>query len=158
MPVTYRPATRTDVPLILHFIRELADYEKLLDQVTATEDILTATMFGDKPKSYALLAEVDGQPAGFALYFYNFSTFLGKPGLYIEDVYVSPEYRGHGLGKGFFTELARKAVTEDCGRMEWWVLDWNTPAIDFYGKLGAMPMSEWTVQRLTRDQLEKLAA
>jgi len=152
-----RPATRADVPVILGFIRDLAEYEKLAHEVVATEEALARTMFGPKAYAESLIAEIDGKPAGFALFFHNFSTFLGKPGLYIEDIYVAPEHRSHGLGMRFFKELAKLAVERDCGRMEWWVLDWNEPAIAFYQKLGAEPMDEWTVQRLNRRQLEALA-
>ncbi|HEU0117362.1 MAG TPA: GNAT family N-acetyltransferase [Alphaproteobacteria bacterium] len=153
---TYRVATKSDVATILKFICGLAEYEKLAHEVVATEEILTRTLFG--PKSYAecLLAEVDGVPAGFALFFHTFSTFLGKPGIYLEDLFVPPEHRGSGIGKGFFRELARIAVERDCGRLEWAVLDWNEPAIEFYKTLGAQSMDGWTTNRLTRPEIEKL--
>ncbi|MBI1308304.1 MAG: GNAT family N-acetyltransferase [Proteobacteria bacterium] len=157
MTVSYRPATQADVSLILTFIRELADYEKLLSEVKADEATLTRHMFGNSPKSRALIAEVNGEAAGFALYFFNFSTFLGKPGIYIEDVYVREKHRNLGIGKGFFRQLAKIAMDEDCGRVEWWVLDWNKSAIGFYEKLGAQAMDEWTVYRLTGEKLKALA-
>ena len=151
MPSTIRPATPDDVPLILGFIRELAAYEKLLHEVEADEAQLTRTLFpaDGAPVAYCVLAFVDGAPAGFALYFFNYSTFLARPGLYLEDLFVKPEFRGHGLGKALLLHLAQIANARGCGRLEWWVLDWNQPAIDFYKKLGAVPMSDWTVFRLT---------
>jgi GNAT superfamily N-acetyltransferase len=157
MPLSIRPATPEDAGLILTFIRELAEYEKLLHEVQADEAQLRATLFAPTPKVFARIAEAGGEPVGFALYFFNYSTFLGKHGLYIEDVYVRPAYRGCGYGTELFRDLARIALSEGCGRMEWWVLDWNDPAIAFYRKLGAEPMSDWTVFRLTRDALEPLA-
>jgi len=114
-------------------------------------------LFGPSPKAHALIVEQDGQPAGFAIYFYNFSTFLGRPGIYVEDVFIRPEFRRAGFGRAIFKYLAQKAVAENCGRMEWWVLDWNEPAIRFYAGLGAVPMDEWTVQRLTGDALKNFA-
>jgi GNAT superfamily N-acetyltransferase len=155
--LTIRSATPVDVPLIATLVRELADYERLADHVVATEADFAASLFGTAPKACALIVEVEGKPAGFALYFYNFSTFLGRPGLYIEDVFIRSEFRRLGLGKAVFRYLARKAVAENCGRMEWWVLDWNEPAIRFYRGLGAVPMDEWTVQRLTGDALLAVA-
>jgi GNAT superfamily N-acetyltransferase len=156
-PVTLRDATIDDVPVILHFIRSLAEYEKLLHEVRADEESLRRSLFGEKKRAYVVLAEVEGKPAGFALYFYNFSTFLGQPGLYVEDLFVEPAYRGSGIGKALFEHLAAIAKAEGCGRMEWWVLDWNEPAIQFYRSLGAVPMDEWTVFRLTGEALGKLA-
>ena len=152
-----RQSTVKDTALILQFIKELAEYEKLAHAVTATEADITASMFGDAPKAHALILEVDGQTAGFALYFYNFSTFLGRAGIHLEDVYVREAYRGLGIGKSVFTHLATKAVNENCGRFEWSVLDWNTPAINFYDKLGGVPNEGWTIYRMTGDTLKALA-
>jgi GNAT superfamily N-acetyltransferase len=154
---TIRPAERSAVATILRFIRALAEFEKLADFVAADEETLVRSLFGSRPYAECLLAEVDGAAAGFALYFHNFSTFVGKPGLYLEDIYVAPHYRGNGVGLAFFRALARIAVARDCGRMEWSVLNWNERAIAFYRRLGAEPLSEWTVQRLTRVAMEKLA-
>jgi GNAT superfamily N-acetyltransferase len=154
---TIRSAAREDVPLILEFIRELAEYEKLSDEVVATEAGLAETLFGERPYAEALIAEAEGKAAGFALFFHNYSTFLGKPGIYLEDVFVRPEFRGRGVGRAFFRRLARIALERDCGRLEFWVLDWNQPAIRFYRKLGAEPMAEWTVQRITGEALRRLA-
>lgn len=153
-----RPASRDDVPVILGFIRALAEYEKLADQVVATEEKLAATLFGARPVAEVLIAEWQGQAAGFALYFHNYSTFLAQPGIYLEDLFVLPEHRGRGIGKALLVQLAKTAVERDCGRFEWSVLDWNTPAIEFYHALGAKPMDEWTVQRVTGDALKALAA
>ncbi|MFN3321983.1 MAG: GNAT family N-acetyltransferase [Bryobacteraceae bacterium] len=155
--LTIRPAARSDVPLILQFIRELAEYERLADTVVATEDLLCDTLFGPRPAAEVLLAYSDGQPAAFAVYFFNFSTFLGRPGLYLEDLYVKPEFRGKGFGKMLLLALARIAGKRGCGRMEWSVLDWNEPAIGFYRSLGAVPMEEWTIFRLTGEALEEAA-
>ncbi|MBA4136509.1 MAG: N-acetyltransferase [Opitutus sp.] len=159
MPLVLRSATRADVPLILQFIRELADYEKLAHEVVATEEKLAATLFPATGTAAArcVLAFVTDQPAGFALYFFNYSTFLAQPGLYLEDLFVKPEFRGHGVGKSLLLHLAKTANELGCGRMEWWVLDWNKPAIEFYEKLGAVPMNEWTVFRLTGAALAKYA-
>jgi GNAT superfamily N-acetyltransferase len=157
MPIEIRRATPADVPLILRFIRELADYEKLSHEVAATEDTLRATLFpaSGAPAAECVLASVDGEAAGFALYFFNYSTFLARPGLYLEDLFVSPARRGSGVGKALLLHLAKLANERGCGRMEWSVLDWNQPAIDFYRSLGAVPMSEWTVFRLTGDALAR---
>lgn len=155
--MTIRPATPDDVPLITSMVRELAEYEKLADQAVATEADFARELFGPSPKAHALIVEHEGQPAGFALYFYNFSTFLGRPGIYIEDVFVRSEFRRNGYGRKIFKYLANKALAEGCGRMEWWVLDWNAPAIEFYRGLGAVAMDEWTVQRLTGDALKTFA-
>ena len=156
--IVIRPAVREDAGQILAFIRELAEYEKLSHEAVATEAGLAEQLFGPTPRAEVLIAEVDGAPAGFALFFHNFSTFLGKPGLYLEDLFVRPQYRGLGLGKRLMTRLAKIAVERDCGRFEWSVLDWNTPAIDFYRTLGAVGMDEWTVQRVTGEALQALAA
>lgn len=156
--IVVRPAVREDAGQILAFIRELAEYEKLAHEVVADEAGLAARLFGERPYAEALIAEVDGAPAGFALFFHNFSTFVGKPGLYLEDVFVRPQYRGLGLGKRLMVRLAKIALERDCGRFEWSVLDWNQPAIDFYRSLGAVGMDEWTVQRVTGDALQALAA
>lgn len=159
MSLALRPATAADVPLILRFIRELADYEKLAHEVVATEARLAATLFptAGAPAAHCVLAFVDGAPAGFALYFFNYSTFLAQPGLYLEDLFVPPAHRGAGVGKALLLELARLANARGCGRLEWSVLDWNQPAIDFYRSLGAVPMSEWTVFRLTGEALARYA-
>jgi GNAT superfamily N-acetyltransferase len=157
MTTQIRPATPSDVPQILQFIRELADYEKLSHQVTATEDLLHQNLFGPRPTAEALVAEFDQTPAGFALFFHNFSTFVGRPGIYLEDLFVRPAARGKGVGRALLTRLAELAVERGCGRLEWAVLDWNTPAIGFYKKLGAVPMHEWTVFRVDGDQLKNLA-
>ena len=151
-------ATEEDVPLILSLIRELAEYEKLSDEVVATEEGLRDNLFGRRRYAEVLIAEQGGTPAGFALFFHNFSTFLGKPGIYLEDLYVKPEFRGAGIGKELLVHLARLAKGRDCGRLEWWVLDWNEPAMGFYGKLGAVPMDDWTVYRVAGEALEDLAS
>lgn len=154
---TIRRGTEQDIPVILGFIRELAEYEKLLDMVVATEDSLRATLFGVRSYAEVVLACEGDSPVGFALFFHNFSTFLGKPGLYLEDLYVQPQVRGKGYGKALLKYLAKIAVERGCGRFEWWVLDWNDPSIQFYKSLGATPMDEWTVFRVTGENLEKLA-
>ncbi|MCL4864467.1 MAG: GNAT family N-acetyltransferase [Gemmatimonadales bacterium] len=156
-PVTVRPATVADVPQILAFIRGLAEYERLPDQVVATEARLRATLFGPTPAAEVLLAYLGAEPAGFALFFQNYSTFLARPGIYLEDLFVLPEYRGRGIGKVLLRALARLAVERDCGRLEWSVLDWNADAIGFYRKLGAVAMDDWTVFRLTGNALSDLA-
>jgi GNAT superfamily N-acetyltransferase len=155
--LTIRPAVPADIPLIASLVRELAEYEKLSHQAVATDADFAVSLFGPSPKAHALIVEHKGHPAGFAIYFYNFSTFLGRPGIYVEDVFVRPEFRRNGFGRAIFKYLAQQAVAENCGRMEWWVLDWNEPAIKFYGSLGAVPMDEWTVQRLTGDALKTFA-
>ncbi len=155
--LTFRMANRTDTPLILQFIKELADYEGMLDEVVADEATLEHWLF-DKEKAEVLLAVVDEKEIGFALFFHNFSTFLGRAGLYLEDLYVKSEYRGKGYGKAIFKELAKIAVARGCGRLEWWCLDWNKPSIDFYLSMEATPMSDWTVYRLTGKELEKLSS
>ena len=156
--ILIRQALKEDVGLILSFIKELADYEKLSDAVTANEELLSKTLFGEESVTKSLLAFYDNKPAGFAIYFYNFSTFIGKPGLYLEDVYVKPELRGKGIGKQILIYLANIAKEKDCGRFEWSVLDWNEPSIKFYKNLGAKPMDEWTVFRLDKKGIENLAS
>lgn len=155
--ISIRFATVEDVPLILKLIRGLAEYERLASEAVVTEDGLRKSLFGERPQAEVIIAELGGQPAGFALFFHNFSTFLGKHGLYLEDLFVFPEFRGHGIGRALMARLARIAVERDCGRFEWWVLDWNAPAIGFYESLGARPMSDWTVYRLTGEPLARLA-
>ena len=157
MPLTIRSAAAADVPLVLRFIRDLAEYERLPHEVVATEPLLRETLFGPEPGAEVLLAEVDGEPAGFALFFHNFSTFLGRRGLYLEDLFVRPEARGRGVGRALLARLAAIARARGCGRFEWSVLDWNEPAIGFYRALGAVPMSDWTVYRVTGDALDRLA-
>jgi GNAT superfamily N-acetyltransferase len=153
-----RPASPEDVPLILSLIRELAEYEKLLHEVKATEAGLKTALFGARPYAECVIAELGGKPAGFALFFHNFSTFLAKPGLYLEDLYVKPELRGKGVGKKLLAHLAALTLKRGCGRFEWAVLDWNEPAIKFYKSLGAEMMDSWKINRLTGKALEKLAA
>lgn len=155
--ITIRDAVAADCPTILRFIRELADYEKLVHEVVATEENLQRTLFCEHPKSFCMIAEENGVPLGFAVYFYNYSTFLGRHGLYVEDVYVTPQARGNGIGQRLFGALAQRAVARDCGRMEWWVLDWNEPAIEFYRRMNAEAMKEWTVYRLSGESLAALA-
>ena len=153
--LSFRFAVREDTPLILSFIRALAEYEQMADQVVATEELLAEQLF-DRGGAEVLFALEDGQEVGFALFFHNFSTFLGRAGLYLEDLYVLPEHRGKGYGKALLQRLARIACERGCGRMEWWCLDWNTPSIEFYRSLGAEAMSDWTVYRLTGDTLRRL--
>ena len=156
--ITIRNAEPGDVPQILHFVKELADYEREADKVVATEDLLHQAMFaGDRPAAEALIAEIDGTAAGMALFFHNFSTWTGWRGLYLEDLYVTPEARGSGVGKALLQHLAGLAVERGCTRFEWSVLDWNEKAIAFYRSVGALPMEEWTVYRVTGDALAKLA-
>ena len=152
----FRAATPKDVPLILSFIKELAEYEKMSDQVVADEALLREWIF-EKKKAEVLFALEEWVEVGFALFFHNFSTFVGRAGIYLEDLYVKPEYRGRGYGKGLIQQLARIAVERDCGRLEWCCLDWNQPSIDFYLSLGAQPMKEWTTYRLSGDSLQALA-
>lgn len=151
------PATAADVPLILELIRGLAEYERLAHEVVATEERLRDSLFGPAPSAEVVLAYVGEAPAGFALFFHNYSTFLGRRGLYLEDLFVRPEWRGYGAGRALLEHLARLAVARGCGRFEWAVLDWNAPAIAFYERLGATPMHDWTVYRLTGDALRRLA-
>jgi len=155
--VAIRPAMRADLPLILQFIRELAEYERDPGAVVATEALLERHLFDEGHVAWCVIGELDGRPQGFGLYFFNFSTWLGRPGLYLEDLFVRPAARGHGLGKALLAHLAKTAKERGCGRMEWAVLDWNTPAIDFYEALGARPLSEWTIYRLTGDTLKRAA-
>jgi GNAT superfamily N-acetyltransferase len=152
-----REATIADVSLILAFIRDLAEYEKLLHEVVATEETLRETLFGNRRVAEVVIGYLDNQPVSFALFFHNFSTFLGRPGIYLEDLFVKPETRGKGIGKMMLAFLAKLAKDRGCGRLEWWVLDWNEPAIRFYRSIGAVPMDEWTVNRVTGDALEQLA-
>ena len=154
--ISFRFAEEKDVPVILQFIKELADYEKMLDEVVANEEILREWIF-NKQKAEVLFALIDGKEAGFALFFHNFSTFLGRAGIYLEDLYVKPECRGKGIGKGLLKQLAKIAVERGCGRLEWSCLDWNKPSIDFYLSLDAKPMDEWTVYRLTGETLRNMA-
>lgn len=155
--ITLRAATRADIPQILAFIRGLAEYEKLAHEAVATHALLEAHLFGEHPSAEVVIAEADGVPAGFALFFRSFSTFLGKPGLYLEDLFVLPDYRGLGIGKRLMMHLAQLAVTRGYGRFEWSVLDWNEPAIRFYRSLGAVGLDEWTVQRVSGEALMALA-
>jgi GNAT superfamily N-acetyltransferase len=152
-----RTATEDDVPLILQFIRELAEYERSAHEVAATEELLRTTLFGNPRFAEVLIGEDDSAPVAFALFFHNYSTWTGKPGLYLEDLYVKPEARRHGHGRTLLARLAAIAKERNCARFEWAVLDWNTPAIDFYRSLGAVPMSEWHVMRVTGDALDRLA-
>lgn len=154
--LTFRTAERKDTPLILRFIKELAAYEKMENEVVADEETLERGIF-DGQKAEVIFAIVDEKEIGFALFFHNFSTFLGRAGLYLEDLYVEPEYRGKGYGKALLKKLASIAVERGCGRLEWWCLDWNEPSIDFYLSLGAQPMSDWTTYRVAGDTLKKLA-
>ena len=154
---TIRPANVADIPLILQLIRDLATYERAPNDVTATEEQLGRVLFGDKPSAEVLLGFENQSPVGFAVFFHNFSTWLGRPGLYLEDLFVQPEKRGRGYGRALLVHLAGIARERGCGRMEWAVLDWNDPAIQFYRRLGATPMDEWTVFRLTSDGISKLA-
>ncbi|GAB1408663.1 GNAT family N-acetyltransferase [Thermomonas brevis] len=156
--LSIRPANADDMPLIRQFIAELAVYERLADAAVATDEDLRVQLFGPQPAAEVLIGEVDGEPAGFALFFHSFSTFLGKRGLYLEDLFVRPRFRGAGLGRHLMAALARIAVQRGCGRFEWSVLDWNEPAIGFYRSLGAIGMDGWTVQRLDGDALHALAA
>ncbi len=151
-----RFATREDVGKILAFIKELAAYEKMENEVVATEELLCEWIF-DKQKAEVIFAVEDGEEVGFALFFHNFSTFLGRAGIYLEDLYVKPEYRGRGFGKALIKRLAAIAKERGCGRLEWWCLDWNRPSIDFYLSLGAQPMNDWTVYRITGEALTSLA-
>lgn len=154
---TYRFAQRGDEGIILDFIRRLAEYEKMSDEVVATEELLTEWIF-DKNKAEVIFAlDESGKEVGFALFFHNFSTFLGRAGIYLEDLFVLPEYRGKGYGKGLLKQLAKIAVERKCGRLDWWCLDWNQQSIDFYKSLGAVPMNEWTTFRITGETLTKMA-
>ncbi len=157
MTLSIRPATSADLPLIAQFIHDLAEYERLAHEVRFDEAVLGDRLFGARPYAEVLIGEIDGSPQGFALFFHNFSTFEGKPGVYLEDLFVRPEARGSGLGKALLAALAQIAIEGDCARLEWWVLDWNDPAIRFYKKLGAKPMDEWTTFRVDGDTLRAIA-
>jgi GNAT superfamily N-acetyltransferase len=157
MTATIRPALAEDSETIARLIRELADYERLLDQAKATGEDIRRSLFGPRPFAEALIAEWDGGPVGFAFYFHTFSTFRGQPGMYLEDLFVRPTHRGRGIGKTLLASVARLAVDRGCGRLEWSVLDWNEPAIGFYRSLGARPMDEWTVYRVDEEALDRLA-
>jgi len=152
-----RPASEDDVPIILSFIKELAEYERLSHEVIATEDTLRECLFGERRFAEVVIGYYGNEPVGFALFFYNFSTFLSKPGIYLEDLYVKPEFRRRGYGRALLLHLARLAKERGCGRFEWSALDWNEPAINFYKNLGAVPMDEWTVYRVTGETLSRLA-
>ena len=162
MNLSIRPATRTDLPLIAQFIRDLAEYERLAHEVRFDEAVLGERLFGRNnghgPYAEVLIGEIDGGPQGFALFFHNFSTFEGRPGIYLEDLFVRPKARGYGLGKALLKRLAALAVERDCARLEWSVLDWNEPAITFYQSLGAKSMDGWTINRVDGDALQGLAA
>jgi GNAT superfamily N-acetyltransferase len=153
-----RPASEEDVPLILSFIKELAEYERLSHEVSATEELLRFHLFGERREAEVVIGQHADEPAGFALFFHNFSTFLGRPGIYLEDLYVKPAFRGNGIGRAMLVYLARLARERDCGRLEWSVLDWNEPAIGLYRGIGAVPMDDWTVYRVAGEALQKLAA
>ena len=157
MSLSIRPAQQGDEALVLSFIRALAEYESLLDKVVATEESVHAALFGPSQRLICDIAEWNGEPAGFTVWFYNYSTFLARHGLYIEDLFVKPEFRERGIGKALLVNLASRAVAEDCGRLEWMVLDWNGLAIEFYETLGARPVEGWTVFRVQGDALKKLA-
>jgi GNAT superfamily N-acetyltransferase len=152
-----REATEADIPVIVWFIRQLAEYERLLHEAVMTEETLRESLFGSRPGAEVLLAYHDDKPVGFAVFFHNFSTFMGKRGLYLEDLFVIPEMRGKGFGRALLVRLAKIARDRNCGRFEWAVLDWNKPSIEFYKKLGAVPMDEWTIFRVTGDALKRLA-
>jgi len=158
MSLTIRSARPDEAPLVLSFVRELAEYERLLDQVKADETTVQDLLFSARPRAFCEIAELDGRPVGFALWFYNVSTFRGSCGIYLEDLYVRPEARGKGAGKALLSTLARRCVAEKLGRLDWAVLSWNTPSIAFYDSLGALSMDDWIVRRLTGEALERLAA
>jgi GNAT superfamily N-acetyltransferase len=157
MPLTIRDATRDDIPLVLEFIRGLAEYERLAHEVVATEEVLHRTLFGERRVAEVILAFEDERAVGFALFFHSYSTFLARPGIYLEDLFVRPEARGRGIGRALLSRLAAIARERECGRLEWAVLDWNEDAIRFYRSLGARPLDEWTVFRVTGDELHRLA-
>ncbi|HEU4628007.1 MAG TPA: GNAT family N-acetyltransferase [Steroidobacteraceae bacterium] len=156
--ITIRPAEEHEVPTVLAFVRELAEYERLSNEVIATEDDMREALFGTRPYAEVVFACVDGEPVGFALFCYNFSTFLAKPGIHLEDLFVRPAYRGRGIGQRLLTWLARETIKRGCGRLEWAVLDWNEPSIRFYESLGARALKEWFTYRLTGEALEKVAS
>jgi GNAT superfamily N-acetyltransferase len=155
--VTVRVATQFDVPLILEFIRQLAEYERLLHEVEATEADIRRDLFGENPRCFCDIAEHEGRPVGFALWFYNYSTFRGRAGIHLEDLFVLPEARGVGAGRALLSRLAQRCVDADLGRLEWAVLDWNTPSIEFYDSLGASALSDWTTRRVDGEALQRLA-
>jgi GNAT superfamily N-acetyltransferase len=155
--MTIRPATPDDLPIILELIKDLAEYERAPHEVEATVDSLRETLFTQSPVAFCEIVEHKGEPAGMAIWFLNYSTWQAKPGIYLEDLYIKPEFRGEGYGKALLVHLAQKCVERGYGRFQWWVLDWNTPATDFYGSMGAVPMDEWTVWRLQGEALELLA-
>ena len=157
MTLEIRFAERADVPVILRLIKALSVYEKLEDKVVATEEKVDRALFGQRPYAETIIAELDGKPVGFALFFHNFSTFLAQPGIYLEDLFVEPEQRGAGIGRALLARLAQIAFERECGRLEWAVLDWNKDAIGFYERLGATPNDEWTVYRLSGEALRSLA-
>ena len=157
MTLSIRPAVASDAALIFRFIRDLAEYERLEHEVDATETDIAQALFGSNPRVFADIAEWEGEPAGFALWFYNFSTFRGRHGIYLEDLFVRPELRSKGIGRALLRHLARRCVAEGLARLEWWVLDWNEPALKVYRSIGAIPMDEWTVQRVTGEALQRLA-
>ncbi len=158
MSISIRPASAADLPLIAQLIRDLAEYERLAHEVRFDDEVLAAKLFGPRPYAEVVIGEIDGAAQGFALFFHNFSTFEGRPGIYLEDLFVRPDARGSGLGKALLSHLAALAVERDCARLEWSVLDWNEPAIGFYKKLGARLMDEWTVMRVDGDALTQLGA
>lgn len=157
MTLSIRPAEPRDSALVFTLVRELAEYERLAHEVDATEDSIAEALFSPRPRAFAEIAEWDGIPAGFALWFYNFSTFRGRHGIYLEDLFVRSDFRAKGIGKALLQHLAQRCVAEGLTRLEWWVLDWNEPALRFYRSIGAAPMDEWTVQRVTGDALKRLA-
>ncbi|KAA2242223.1 GNAT family N-acetyltransferase [Salinarimonas soli] len=157
MTLHLRPARPGEAGLVLSFVRELAEYERLAHEVDATEADLDRALFSPHPRAFCSIAEWDGEPAGFALWFYNFSTFRGRHGIYLEDLFVRPAHRGRGIGRALLESLAQRCLDEGLARLEWWVLDWNEPALAFYRSLGAEPMEEWTVQRVTGEALARLA-
>lgn len=157
MTLSIRPAAASDSALIFDFIRQLAEYERLAHEVDASEGDIAQALFGPNPRVFADIAEWDGEPVGFALWFYNFSTFRGRHGIYLEDLFVRPDHRSKGIGKALLKNLARRCVAEGLARLEWWVLDWNEPALRVYRSIGAVPMEEWTVQRMTGEALKQLA-
>jgi GNAT superfamily N-acetyltransferase len=156
--ITLRDARRDDIETLLRLIRALARYEKLEHEVVATPELLTASLFSEQPRAHALVAEIAGRAVGLAVWFYNFSTFVGRPGIYLEDLFVEPEYRNAGVGRAMLKALAARAVREGCGRLEWAVLNWNEPAIGFYERLGSVAMNDWHVRRLSGENLRALAA
>ncbi len=157
MTLAIRKAESRDVSVVCSFIRELAEYERLAHEVDATDADIAAALFGSNPRVFADIAEWEGEPVGFALWFYNFSTFRGRHGIYLEDLFVRPEFRSKGIGRALLRHLARRCIAEGLPRLEWWVLDWNEPALKVYRSIGAVPMDEWTVQRMTGEALQRLA-